>query len=412
MEAVGLRCIKCGKRTELVTNYSCESCGGILEVEYDYNNIPKLVNKHVAKGLWRFAELLPVNSKFCTTLGEGDTPLLKASKLARWLGLENLYLKNEGCNPTGSFKDRPMTVGISKALESGIKTAITASSGNGGASLAAYAARFGLRAIVVVPEKTPLAKVNQALIHGAQLVKVRGAYSNSFHVAKEAAEKFGWINMTTTFINPYTVEGNKTISYEIIESLEGKTPDWIFIPVGAGPMLVGIWRGMLELKTMGRISKLPKLVAVQSERCCPIEEAFRKGAEEVEPWEGECNTVASGIADALRGYSQDGTLTLKAVNESGGSVVTVSEEEIWQSVKLVAATEGIYAEPTGGVAAMAIRKLIAQGIISYEQTVVGIISGNGLKSSQLPPSFQKQPPVVDCIKDMEDLFLKGNCGIR
>lgn len=404
MKTVGLKCTKCGAMEELRNVYNCPKCGGILEVEYDYGTLPQSLSTPGATGIWRFLELLPVNQKFCTTLGEGNTPLLKASQLGAVLGVDNLYFKNEGCNPTGAFKDRPMAVGISKALESGAHTVITASSGNGGASLAAYAARFNLKSVVVVPVNTPLNKVNQAIMHGAKLVKVNGPYSNSFHIAKAAAEKFGWVNMTTTFINPYTMEGNKTISYEIIESLGKNVPDWILMPVGAGPMLVGIWRGLLDLKRMGLIEKLPKLAAVQSERCSPIDRAFREGEREVKSWEGECNTIASGIADALNGYSQDGTLTLKCILESGGNVVTVNEDEIWESVSALAKYEGIYAEPTGAVTVMAVRKLIKQGIISSHHTVVSIVSGNGLKSSMLSPDIKVEPPVVESVEEMEALM--------
>ncbi|AYO29210.1 threonine synthase [Biomaibacter acetigenes] len=408
MKAIYMKCVKCGNQQQLSQNYSCKQCGGILQIQYDYSN-SEIRKKSERIGLLKYADYLPVNAEYFVTLGEGDTPLLKANHLGRWLGLKKLYLKDEGCNPTGSFKDRSVAVGISKTLEFGANTIIIASSGNGGASAAAYAAKAGLRAVVIVPADTPINKVNQAIMYGAQVIKVEGPYSNSYHVAKKAAENYGWVNLTTTFINPYIVEGNKTIAYEIVESLGWTVPNWIVVPVGDGPVLVGIWRGFMDLKAVGAISRLPKIAAVQAERCAPIVRAFENGKDTVDPWTMGAGTIASGIADTLDGYSEDGTLTLKCIRESEGYAVSLSEEEIWESVVTLARAEGVFAEPTGAVSVIGMRKMIAQGLMTSNETVVAIITGNGLKTPHLPPNYSHEPQVVKDADELNGLILERNC---
>jgi threonine synthase len=408
MNAVNMKCLKCGDVHELKQYYNCRNCGGILQVQYNYEHLINYEFNKV-KGIMRFIDFLPVNKNCFLTLGEGDTPFIKAHHLARWLGLKNLYLKNEGCNPTGSFKDRSIAVAISKAMEFGANTMIISSSGNGGASAASYAARAGMNSVVVVPVGTPINKVNQAIMHGAHVVMVKGPYSNSFHVARKAAENYGWVNLTTTFANPYVVEGNKTIAYEIIESMNTVVPDWVVIPVGDGPVLVGVWRGFLELKKLGLISRLPKIVGIQAERCSPIVSAFERGEAEVRPWKMNADTIATGIADTLEGYNDDGTLALKCIRKSKGYALSVTEEEIWNSVITLARAEGVFAEPTGAVSVMGIRKMIAQGLITSEDTVVALITGNGLKTPELPPNYSIEPPVIYDADELEDLTLEKNC---
>jgi threonine synthase len=406
MNAINMKCLKCGKIHGLKQFYNCSNCGGILQVQYSYNNFEKKFNYPVSdsvlKGITRFIDLLPVEKDSFLTLGEGDTPLIKSHNLAERLSLKNLYLKNEGCNPTGSFKDRSMAVAVSKAVEFGAKTTIISSSGNGGASAASYSARAKMKSLVLVPVGTPINKVNQAIIYGANVVMVRGTYSNSFHVAKKAAKKYGWVNLTTTFLNPYVVEGNKTIAYEIIQSMDAQVPDWVIVPVGDGPILVGLWRGFLELKENGIISKLPKLAGIQAERCSPVVTAFENGESEVSPWLKDTDTIATGIADTLEGYSQDGTLTLECIRRSNGYALSITEKEIWDSVVLLAVAEGVFSEPTGAVSIMGIKKMIAKGLITPKDTVVALITGNGLKHPVLPPSCSIQPPIIDDVDSLED----------
>lgn len=411
MPAKRLRCIQCDHTFQISQLYNCPDCGGILKVEYDYENIH--INEVGFKKcvLSRYSSLLPINENMIVTMGEGDTPLTEALHLGKWLGLENLYIKNEGCNPTGSFKDRPISVGISKARDFGVKTVIISSSGNAGASVAAYAAKAGMEAIVLVPEGTPIPKILQTIAYGAQIVMVKGTFSHAFNIASLAAEKLGWANLATTFLNPYTVEGNKTIAYEIIESLNGKVPDFIIIPLGDGPLLVGIWWGFNDFYKLGYINKLPKLIGVQADACAPIAIAFSKQRQEVEPWHGKYKTLASGIADSLEGYASDGNLVLSIIKDSNGYITTVSEKEIIESVYMLARLEGVYAEPSGAVTIKAIQKMVSQGFINPDDIVVSIVTGHGLKDNL--PDFQHANtiPTIEAYEDLFKVIKKNKCGI-
>jgi threonine synthase len=410
MNAVNMKCIKCGNVYELKQYYNCFVCGGILQIQYNYEHSKNYKFKKI-KGIMKFIDFLPITEKFFLTLGEGDTPLVKADYLAKWLGLKNLYIKNEGCNPTGSFKDRSIAVAISKAVEFGANTMIISSSGNGGASAASYAAKAGLNCVVVVPVGTPINKVNQAIMYGGYVVMVEGPYSNSFHVARKAAKNYGWVNLTTTFANPYVVEGNKTITFEIIETMDTAVPDWVVIPVGDGPVLVGVWWGFLQLKKTGLISKVPKIAGIQAERCSPIVRAFEKGDKKVQPWTMKADTIATGIADTLEGYNDDGSLALECIRQSKGHALSVTEDEIWNSVVTLARAEGIFAEPTGAVSILGIKKMIAKGLITSKDAVVALITGNGLKTPELPSNYNIEPPVIRDAVELGELTFEKRADL-
>lgn len=365
-------CSCCGRRYENKDVYKCAACGGILCAKYE-GNVALLPGR--GESLWTFADRLPVGKCF-VSLGEGMTPMVRAQRLGKKLGLENLWIKNETCNPSGSFKDRATTVCIAAAKETGHDKLIVASSGNGAASVAAYAARAGMPALLLVPETTPQGKVAQALMHGASVVKVRGDYSVAFSMAADAAIKAGYYNMTTTFINPCALEGYKTMAYEIF--LEMGAPDWVILPVGAGPILAAMHQGFLDLKQAGLVETLPQLAAVQASNCAPIARAFLSG-EATKGWMEFMPTMASALADPLRGYEEDGDFTVRCIRESGGSAVMLSEEEIADSAGELARCEGIYAEPGGAVWVGGLGKLIEGGLISSSDRVVGVATGHGLK---------------------------------
>jgi len=403
MPAKGLICNRCGSTFPVTPIYSCRKCGGILRVDYDNEKLN--IDKSSSNILIRYSNFLPINVKTLVTLGEGNTPLTRAPKLAKWLGIRELLVKNEGCNPTGSFKDRPISIGISKAKDFGFDTVVIASSGNAGASVGAYAAKAGLKSIVMVPEGTPLPKIFQTLSYGAQIIIVKGTFSFCFTLAKKAAENLRWANLATTFLNPFTVEGNKSIAYEIIESLREKVPDVIVIPLGAGPLLAGIWWGFKDLYKLGLIKNLPRLIGVQAEACSPIAKAFVE-SRKVQPWRKEYKTTASGIADSMDGYSDEGDLVIDIVKESRGFITTVNENEIKESVRALAQLEGIYAEPSGAVTIKAIQKMRAQGWIEPSDCVVSIVTGNGLKDNVSENKHNQSIPTVESYSELVSLIKK------
>jgi threonine synthase len=406
MFAKVLRCVVCGKEHKLEAIYTCQACGGILDVRYDEKRIAGIGVSTLfpppAPGLWRYKYLLPVaREDAMLSLAEGGTPLLDSPTLAEMLQLDHLFLKDETRNPSGAFKDRPMAVGVSKAVELGFSSVVTASSGNAAASLAVYAAKARLRCIVFVPERTPIGKVAHAVICGAKVIKVKGDYSNSYRLAMDLATGPSMMNLTTTFINPFTVEGDKTAAYEIYSQLGEIAPDWVIIPTGAGPLLYGIYKGFQEIRRLGLISKIPRLVAVQAAGCSPIVSAFRS-RQSVKPW-GAVRTTASAIADPLRGYEKDGDLLLSAVYSSQGFAVAVDDEEILNAVRTLGTREGVFAEPGGAASVAAVKKLVAAGAIGRSDKVVCLITGHGLKDpSAAVPKGQVTTvePDIDEVKKM------------
>lgn len=372
MRARGLKCIRCNAKYPLEPLYNCQKCQGILEVYYN----PGESSTHDLIPFSQSFEFMPILKNQRVTLGEGNTSLVKADHLAKRLGLKNLFLKCETSNPTGSFKDRPVAVGISKAVDFGYKKVVTASSGNGAAAVAAYAARAGLDATVLVPESTPIEKVMQTLAYGAKVIKVEGPYSNCFSLAKKLSEAQNFYNITTTFYNPYTVEGDKLVGYELFENLQGAA-DAVFVPIGAGPLLVGIYKGYLDYKHAYPISKIPKMVGVQAEGNNPIVQAFREGSI-VHP-ENNPQTIAGGIADGLVGYEQDGDYTLKIIRESQGYAVDASDERILEAKRWLAVDEGLFVEPSAAAAIAGLVTAIEEDRVGSQECIVAILTGHGLK---------------------------------
>lgn len=386
MYANSVVCRSCGEVYPIGDYYRCPKCGGIMEIKYDDSKLLRRENilspEPELSGMWKYHHMLPVrHAENIVSLCEGDTPLIKADASAAAFGMNcRLYIKAEMFNPSGSFKDRPSSVGVSVAKEHGHRAVIVASSGNASAAVSCYAARAGIPCAVLIPASTDPGKVAQALAYGAKVFSVRGTFSDAFNLSVEISEHFQLPNITSTFYNPYTVEGDKTIAYELYSQL-GHVPDYIVVPIGTGPLLVGVYKGFCELMRMGLIDSMPRMIGVQSSNCCPIVDAFEQGLDRVEPWLGECKTVAGGIADPLVGYEADGELTLSVVRQSGGAFVAVSDAEVLAATAVIQEREGIYCEPTGATTLCGAHKLFASGVIRTDSSVVLLCTGHGFKYS-------------------------------
>lgn len=398
-----LKCSRCGSKYRLDDGKClCDHKDlGRLDIYYDYKAMSKVLSKEeLAKrtpGLSKYSELLPLKGPLhIVSLGEGNTPLLRANRLAKKLGLKRLYLKNETGNPTGSFKDRSMAVGVSRAVEIGAKVVATASSGNAAASLAAYSAKAGLKCYAFVLEIASFEKISQLLLYGAKAVRVRGLEEGEDPTVKMlqlALENYGWYPCPSFGpFNPYQVEGPKTMSYEIIEQLNWHVPDWVFVPVGSACLLTGIWKGFRDFLNLGLIEKMPRLVAVQSTGNAPFVRAFSEGKEpfEIESWE-KPKTVASGLADP---YPWDGDAGLMALKETNGMAEAVPDELILEGERILASYEGVFAEPSGAAGLAGLMSLTDQGFINPKDEVVVLVTGSGLKDPYAVKKMFEEPPTV------------------
>ena len=295
------------------------------------------------------------------------------------MGGVEVLLKNETVNPTGSFKDRALAVMTSRARDEGYERVISSSSGNAGISSAAYAARAGVEATVVAPESTKQTKLAQLTVHGARVVRVRGSASDTYRLAKVAGDTGKWANLTTTFLSPLATAGFKTIGYELADQLEGRAPDWVIAPISAGPILVAVASAFREYHAAGLVDRIPRMVCAQAAGCSPIARAFEEGAGSVTAWDDPPLTIATAIADPLRGYEDDGTLTLRVVRETEGVALAVTDDAIRDAVRRLAVLEGVFAEPSGAVPVAALSILSASGVIPVGSRVVCLITGHGLK---------------------------------
>jgi len=397
----GLRCTKCGELYSPEDRvFTCKGDEGRLDVEYDYDSTATRISREILErrrgGLWKYSELLPIeNEENIITLGEVQTPLIRGKDLGKILGMRSLYLKDETKNPTASFKDRPMTVGVSKAVELGFNTTVSASSGNAAAALAAYSAKAGLACYTFVPEMASPGKIAQLNMFGAHVVRLRGLESGvdpTVTMLRLVCRRFGWYPCPSfALFNPYQAEGPKTISYEIAEQLGWTTPDWVFAGVGSGALLAGNWKGYEELKRLNLVNSQPRMVAVQSTGCAPVVRAFEEkmNPHNVVPWEHP-DSVASGLMDPL---PWDADAALKALHNSSGTAVKVTNEEILDAQRTLAKTEGIFAEPSGVAVLAGLTKLRSQGIIADDDCVVLEITGSGLKDLNVVGSVEA--PLID-----------------
>jgi threonine synthase len=349
-----------------------------MDAVYDYRQIK---NNHSRQQLaavadysmFRYAPFLPLNPESPRPqLRIGWSPLYRPAGLARALGFKDLYIKDDGQNPTGSLKDRASAIAVIRAVEEGATTVACSSTGNAASSLAGNAAALGLAACIFVPERAPQGKVAQLLIFGARVISVQGNYNDAFRLSAEAIEHWGWYNRNAA-INPFLVEGKKTVAMEIAEQLNWEIPDWVAVSVGDGCTIAGVWKGFSDLYRVGWIDKLPKLLGVQSSGCSPLVDAFLENR----PWRpAEENTIADSIAV---GVPRNPEKALQAVKASGGTMVAVSDEEILDAMRLLGRSSGIFGEPAGVAGLAGLRCLVGKGAIGSDETITVIVTGNGLK---------------------------------
>ena len=375
----GAVCVKCGAEyAALGDTYTCEKCGGVLEIVYDYDYIKTRISREKLAAnrdfsIWRYLELLPIeeDSALCP-LRAGWSPLYKTARLGAAMGLDNLYVKDDGQNPTSSLKDRASAIAAVRALRAGKDTVACSSTGNAASSLAGAAAAMGLKPVIFVPARAPQGKVTQLLIFGAVVISVQGNYEETFRLSAQAIEKYGWYNRNAA-INPYLSEGKKTVSFEIAEQLNFNVPDFVAVSVGDGCTIAGVWKGFKDLYAVGLTSKLPRLISVQAEGCCPVNRAIADNA----PlrWMDE-NTLADSIAV---GAPRNGDKALAAIRESNGIVVNVSDDEILAAMRLLGKSSGVFGEPAGVTGTAGLVKAARQKLIPPDALVVSLVTGNGLK---------------------------------
>ena len=379
-KVTGLRCPRCttGYPVE-IEGRRCERCRYILEVEVDLSELhtkrPDYFLNRAERSIWRWREFLPIEKEGAiVTLGEGGTPLVPVERLRRDVGGAEVYLKNDTVLPTGSLKDRSNAVAISRAIEEGRAVAAVASTGNAAASVAAYAARAGLESVVFVPEATAPEKVVQAASYGARIVRVQADFDGTARVYGQALKAFGWYSCDSS--NPWRNEGKKSYAYEIWADLGGRVPDWIIHPTAGGVGAAACWKGFNELYGLGWIDRLPRIAAAQPAACAPVVRALDAGWDEIRPVEAE-QTIAESIR--VGSPSTMAWCALRAVRESRGTAVALSESEIERGQVLVAREAGIFAEPAGAVSFGAAMRLAHEGILRPEHLVVVVITGHGLK---------------------------------
>jgi threonine synthase len=375
----GSKCIRCGadfKTDEC--DYTCNNCEGYLQVTYDYQSIKENFKKSdLAEdpdySMWRYKTLRPVEDLTRKPVVQiGWTPLYKAEKLSSKLGIKNLYIKDEGRNPSASLKDRPGAIAIVKALERDEQVITCASTGNAASSLSCLTAALGLKTIIFVPETSPVAKIAQLLVFGAIVIAVKGTYDDAFDLCIKATEKYGWYNRSSGY-NPYTREGKKTCTYEICEQLSWECPDKIFISVGDGNLISGVWKGFVDLFQVGFINRLPQLISCQSENMDAINRAFKSDGI-IRPVKGK--TIADSIAVS---FPHDGDAALRAIKDSGGYGISLSDDEILRGIPELARETSVFGEPSGVVPFAALKKAIDENKIGEDERIVVLVSGNGLK---------------------------------
>ena len=394
------KCVRCGAEYEAVPGLTTCTCGGMLDIQYDYGYIRTLVSRETLSGcrdysMWRYRPFLPVEPDSPPTpLRVGWSPLYPAPRLAQVLGLKALYIKDDGQNPTSSLKDRASAMAVVKAREAGADTIACSSTGNAASSLAGNAAAAGLHTYIFVPARAPKGKVAQLMIFGATVITVDGSYEDTFELSKAAIDKWGWYNRNAA-INPYLLEGKKTVTLEILEQLGWQVPDYIALSVGDGCTIAGAWKGLKDLYAAGLIDRLPRLISVQAEGCCPLNRAIQTG----EPWSPmEENTLADSIAV---GVPRNADKALMAIRESQGVAVNVSDGEILAAMRLLGRTCGVFGEPAGVTGTAGVKKALELGLIDPASTAVSVVTGNGLKDVANGIQAAGEPmlvrPDMDCL---------------
>lgn len=379
-----LQCIECGDKYDIGSRfYTCPDCGGLLEVELDLEHARKKIasKDYVSEQprVWKYRDFIPViDDSRIVSLGEGGTPLIRCDRLAEEVGVRELHVKFEGANPTGSFKDRGMTVGVTKALEFGVKTVACASTGNTSASLAAYAAKAGLRCVVLLPKgKVALGKLAQALIHGAKVAAVNGNFDEALAIVRKLCEERKDIYLLNS-LNPFRPQGQKSIGFEIADQLGFEVPDRVVVPMGNCANIWAIYKGFFEFDAVGLTSGIPKMTGIQAEGSKPIVDAVKKGLDTFEPVKNP-----ETIATAIRiGNPVNGPKAMRAIRSSGGTAESVTDSEIVKAQKLLARLAGIGVEPASASTIAGLKKLVRQEVVDQDDCVVCVATGHLLKDPE------------------------------
>ena len=413
----GLKCLVCGSSYEHGNVFTCPKCGidGILDVQYDYDAISKHLLPNTlnlrAQNHWRYQELLPISPDVdLPHLHIGWTPVYDVPRLAHALGIRKLFVKDDGRNPTNSFKDRASSIGVLKAIEFGFNTIACASTGNAASSLAGLSAAVGLKSYIFVPKRAPEPKITQLLIFGATVLKVQGTYENAFDLCRGACEQFGWYNRNSG-TNPFLVEGKKTAGLEIAEQCaphgvfgEKNLPDWVVVSVGDGCTIGGIGKGLQEMKRLGFIDRVPRLLGVQAEGARPIVEAFSTGKDLVP---SDTNTLADSIAV---GTPRNWRRAIQQIRLSHGEMIAVSDDEILEAMRITARLSGVFGEPAGIAGVAGIKRAIEQNIIKSNESALVVVTGNGLKDIQSAKLAAGQEfivePTLDAVANVLEKQLK------
>ncbi|MGC8840702.1 MAG: threonine synthase [Candidatus Sumerlaeaceae bacterium] len=404
---IALRCIVCGREYEPVYKLTCDVCGpseGILDAVYDYEHARRTLTKESLASRpmnhWRYREVLPLRgAQVIPPLQVGWTPVYDVPRLAKHLGVAKLWLKDDGRNPTASFKDRASSMGVAKALEFGFRTVACASTGNAASSLAGFAAATGLKSFIFVPQRAPEPKVAQLLLFGATVLRVQGTYDDAYDLCSAAVERFGWYNRNCA-INSYLVEGKKTAGLEIGEQLGATPPDWVVVSVGDGCTIAGVWKGLCEMHTLGILNRLPRLLGVQAEGSPAVARQFHRG--ENAPFDKhEATTVADSICVAV---PRNWRKAVRAVKESHGTYITVSDEEILEALRSTPRLSGVLGEPAAVASVAGVAKARQQQIIGPNESVLAVITGNGLKDIRtaisVAGSTHDIPPNIDAVAEV------------
>jgi len=401
----GLRCKECGREYPVEPIHVCEFCFGPLDVVYDYGEIRKVITRERIergpKSLWRYADLLPVENP-TVGLSAGFTPLKRAEKLGKALGLKNLYIKDDSVNhPTLSFKDRVVSVAISKAKEFGFDTAACASTGNLANSVAAHCAQAGLGCYVFIPANLETQKIFGSLVFSPTVVAVEGNYDDVNRLCSEIASDQGWAFVNIN-IRPYYAEGSKTLAFEVVEQLGWRAPDAVVVPAASGSLYTKIWKGLKEMEEVGLIDSVKtRMYGAQAEGCSPIASAWKEGRDFIKPVKPK--TIAKSIAI---GNPADGIYALKTTKESSGDWEIATDAEILDGIKLLAETEGIFTETAGGTTIAVLKKLARRGVLDPEEVVVAYITGNGYKTLEVLSGHLPEPVRIEAtLKDFKDKVL-------
>jgi len=392
MNKTFLRCRECKKEYDSTFKYICDECFGPLDVHYNFPSITKDIFTNREQTYWRYFELLPIIDKSnIVSINAGMTPLVKAEKLGKKIGLNNLYIKNDSVNPTFSFKDRPAGVAISKAKEFGLSSVGCASTGNLASATAAHAAKGDFPCYIFAPSDIEHAKIAQALSYGANYISVDGTYDDANRIAAQIGDSKG-VGIVNINMRSYYVEGSKTLAYEVAEQLDWQVPDQLIVPTGSGAMLNAICKGFEELETVSLVDNVSKIHmnCAQPHGCAPIVDAFKNNSDDVIPVENP-DTVAKSLAIGDPG---DGRYVLKRLKQYNGIAQESNNKETLDAILLLAKTEGIFTEPAGGVSVAVLKKMVEDGQIDKDEITVCYVTGNGLKATESIMEVLSRPEVM------------------